>query len=156
MPKFPTKLLTLPRRGVPPPPISPTSESIPSSQLPTIMSDSHLSINCWILGHGYEEVFSVEISEDKNVDALRQAIKTESQNTLSAIDAVSLILYKVSIPYSPQLAEHAAALGVNKLRLMPLDKLSKVFENGLVDAHVHVIVEIPSGAWVYVVLSSLR
>ena len=65
------------------------------------------------------------------------------------IDADDLILYKVSISFSPQLAEHAAALGLNEL--LPLDELSGVFANGLLDAHVHVVVEIPSGAWVYVV-----
>jgi ferredoxin-fold anticodon binding domain-containing protein len=78
------------------------------------------------------------------------------QNTLKDIDADSLILHKVSILYTPQLAEHAAALELNELQLGTLDDLSEVSANGLLHKHVHVVVEIPNGAWVYVVLSSLR
>lgn len=68
------------------------------------------------------------------------------------IDADDLILYKVSISFSPQLAEHAAALGLNEL--LPLDELSGVFANGLLDAHVHVVVEMVRGYTSY--LSSLH
>ena len=117
------------------------------------MSDSDLNINCWILGNSSDEVFSVKISRGENVDALKVAINLREGNTLPA---KSLILYKVSIPYSPQLAEDAAALGPNRLKLKPLDVLSEVFANELDRKHVHVIVEIPFGTWVYIVLSSLR
>lgn len=113
------------------------------------MSDSLLTTNCWILGHDYHKVFQVEISRDKDVADLKEAIKTKKQNTLKDIDAYALIIYKASIPYSPQLAEHAAALGLNELKLQPLDKLSGFFANGLLDMHVHMVVEVPSGAWVY-------
>ena len=71
-------------------------------------------------------------------------------------DAESLVLYKASIPYTPQLAEHAAAVELNGLRLDPFGKLSEVFTDELHDTHVHVVVGICSRAWVYVILSSLR
>jgi len=119
------------------------------------MSDFDLAINCWILGHEYDP-FQVKISRNENVIALKLAIKTTNQNTLKNIDAQSLVLYKISIPYAPQFAEQAAALELNELRLSPLGKLSEVFADELHDTHVHVVVVIPSRVWVYVVLSSLR
>ena len=100
-------------------------------------------------------VFVVEISRNKLVDDLKTAIKVERHPSLNDIDASTLILYKVSIEYTPQLAEHVAALELNE-KLLPLDELSEVFANGLLPEHVHVVVEIPSGAWVYVGLSFLR
>ena len=119
-------------------------------------SDPNLKINCWTLGDRCEHVFSVQISRNKNVDALKGAIKAKKHPSLKDIDANTLILYKVSILYSPELAEHATALELNELKLHPLDILSEVFADGLLRKHVHVVVEIPSGAWVYIVLSSLR
>ncbi len=119
------------------------------------MSGSDLSIYCWILGDRYEHVFQVEISRNKIIATLKDAIKAEKQNTLKDIDTCSLILYKVSIPYTPQLAEHATALELDELKLNSFDELSEVFVNGLLHKHVHVVVEIPSGVWVYIALSSL-
>jgi crinkler effector protein len=120
------------------------------------MSDSDITIICWFLGDLYEHVFGVEISRNETVATLKDAIKAENQNTLNDIDADCLILYKVSIPCTSQLAEHATALELDKLELNSLDELSEIFANGLLPKHVHVVIEIPSGAWVYVVLSSLR
>jgi disulfide oxidoreductase YuzD len=122
------------------------------------MSDSDLAINCWILGDEYECVSSVKVPRNKDVYDLKKAIKAKMKNRLKDTDAGALDLYNVSIPYSPQLAEHAAALDMDKLKLDPLDTLSEVFANGLVPKHVNVVVEVPqaSGAWVYVVVSSLR
>ena len=119
-------------------------------------SDPNLNINCWILGDKYENVLPVQISRNENVAALKRAIKAECHSLLKDIDTFTLILYKVSIQYTPQLAGHATALELNELKINALDELSEVFANGLLRKHVHVVVEIPSGAWVYVVLSSLR
>ena len=90
-------------------PTTSQSQATPDPQLPTIMSDSDLTILCWILGDQYEHIFGVEISRNKIVHALKYAIKAENPNTLKGIDARSLTLYSVAIP-STQLAEHAAAL----------------------------------------------
>ena len=122
------------------------------------MSDSgpNLKFNCWILGDENDNIFQVVISRDESVPALKDAIKAKKHNLLKDIDADSLILYKVSIVHSPELAEHVTALELNELKLRPLDELSEVFADGLLRKHVHVVVEIPSGARVYIVLSSLR
>jgi hypothetical protein len=132
-----------------------TGESSSNPQPPTMSDSGPLSINCWILGDHYEHVFTVKISRNENVDDLKDAIKVKKHHSLNDIDADTLILYKVSIEHNPQLAEHVAALELNE-DLPPLYKLSEVFANGLPWNHVHVVVETPSGACVYVGLSSLR
>jgi hypothetical protein len=109
------------------------------------MSDSDLTINCWILGDKSEHIFPVKISRNENVAVLKDAIKTKKLITLNDVDAVTLIQYNVSIPYSPQLAEHAAALELDKLEINPFDKLSQVFADGLLRTDVHVVVEVPQG-----------
>jgi len=116
------------------------------------MSDSDLlNINGWILGDPYEHVFIVEISRNRNVSALKMAIQAAMLHRLKDICAVTLILYRVSILYTSQFAEHATALElpVNGQKMNALHKLSDVFVNGLLDTHVHVIVEIPSGAGIH-------
>ena len=119
-------------------------------------SDPNLTIYCWVLEDDYNHVFPVEISRNKDVAHLKISIKAENYQLLKDIDADTLILYKVSIRHSPQLAEHVSALELADLRLNTFDDLSEVFANGLPRKHVHLVVEIPSGAWLYVVLSSLR
>jgi Crinkler effector protein N-terminal domain len=114
-----------------------------------------LSINCWIMGDDYRRVFPVKISSNEVVGHLKDAIKVNKHPSLNDIDASTLILYKVSIECTPQLAERVAALELNE-ELLPLDELSEVFANGLLRKHLHVVVKTPSGAWVYVGLSSLR
>ena len=118
------------------------------------MPDS-ITINCWRLGFLYTSVFSVQISRNANVSALRLAIKA-ADTTLKDISATNLILYRVSIPCTPQLADHVDALELNGLRINPLDKFKVIFADGPPEDCVHVVIGIPSGAWVYVVLSSLR
>ena len=143
---------SLSKRSVPPPPPLPPLPTTPN----VMFEDSNFNINCWIEGDDYNRIFSIKISRDENVDALKVAIKARNQIALKDVDAVALILHHVSIPPSPELAEHVAAS--DKLKLNALDTLSEVFANGLLAKHVNVVVEVPQayGAWVYVVLWSLR
>jgi hypothetical protein len=72
------------------------------------------------------------------------------------IEAHDLIVYHVSIPVSSELVERVTALKLNEeMEMNPVHRLSDVFTDELLDTHVHVVVETPSGAWIYVVLSSL-
>ena len=90
-----------------------------------------------------------------NVIALRFAIKA-TETRFEGINATDLILYHVSVPYTPQLADNVAGLELDNLKMDPLDKLEVFFTDDPPGDHVHVVIKIPSGAWVYVVLSSLR
>jgi hypothetical protein len=98
------------------------------------------------------------MSKDETVTALKDAIKARRSN-LKDMAADYLILYKVSIPISSfisQLAEQATLELEEPKALFGGDELSEVFANGLLRKHVHVVVQIPSGAWVCVGLPSLR
>jgi Crinkler effector protein N-terminal domain len=93
-----------------------------------------------VLGDEHNRAITVAISGNKNVGALKEAIKAKWQNRLKDTDAAALDLCNVSIPYSSQLAGDVAALDLDELKLNPLDKLSKAFANGLLDdTHVHVL-----------------
>ncbi|KAH9966312.1 hypothetical protein BJV74DRAFT_747349, partial [Russula compacta] len=84
-------------------------------------------INCWILDDEYDHVFAVKISRNEDVVALKDAIKAKMANSLRDIDSALLILYKVSIPCTPQLLEDVTALKLDELKLNPLDELSTAF-----------------------------
>ena len=124
-----------PRRGAAPA-LSSTSQ----------MSDTDiLTINCWIQGDRYSCAFQVKIPRNESVDALRVAIKATNPK-MKDINAHSLILYKVSIPFSPELAQDVARLGLDGLGLdNPFSKLSVAFDNELLDGYVHVVVQLPLG-----------
>jgi Crinkler effector protein N-terminal domain len=128
-----------------------------TSQTNSRMSDSDiLKINCWVLGDRYNRAFQVKIPRNESVDALRVAIKAKKPNAMKDIDAHSLILYKVSIPFSPELAQDVARLGLDGLGLdNPFSKLSVAFDNELLDGYVHVVVKI-SGVWTSNYLSTLH
>jgi hypothetical protein len=119
------------------------------------MQDDDLTIMFFILGDGYDQIEEVTISRNKSVPALKHAVKATYENRLKNVDAAYLVLYKASIPISPRLPELATELAANEPRLDPSGILSEVFADELPRAHVHLVVEIPSRAWVYVVLSSL-
>jgi hypothetical protein len=117
------------------------------------MHDDDLTIICFTLGDEYDQIEEVKISRNESVVALRHAVKARNQITFPA---KFLVLYKASIPISPRLPELAAELAANEPRLDSSGILSEVFAaDELPRAHVHLVVEIPPRAWVYVVLSSL-
>ena len=127
-----------------------------SSTSQTQMFDSDITICCWVLGDEYYEVFPVEIPGNKSVAHLKRAIKAENPTTMKDIDAKKLILYAVSVPHTPQLAQRVAELRLDGLGLNShLGTLSEAFDDGLLDGHVHVVIKTP-GVWAYNHLSTLH
>ncbi|KAF8322897.1 uncharacterized protein EI90DRAFT_3077263 [Cantharellus anzutake] len=57
-----------------------------------------VNLNCWVLGDGTGQVFSVKIASTESVIALKEAIKDKKKVALQHIDADALTLWKVSIP----------------------------------------------------------
>lgn len=105
----------------------------------------------------YKHLFIVSIGKEKSVAALKEAIKQEKSNMFREIDASSLVVWNVSIPYDRNLAEN-----VNNLNLVdddmlsvaqpnneqieslsPVDRLSDIFSEPPVEGHVHIVVEPP-------------
>jgi hypothetical protein len=118
----------------------------PPAQPPTRIDDPNLALHCWILGDPHREAFEVRIPRNENVHGLKCAIKTQS-NELTNLPAKSLILYEVSIPYGPGLADDVNALQPNERELdHPFRILSAIFPNDLPADHVHVVVKTPSRA----------
>src|SRR2546421_11178346 len=60
----------------------------------TSNSNNILSINCIIPGDGFEDIFMLEISEDKMVNQLKPMIRKWWPNRFQHIDPSKLILYK--------------------------------------------------------------
>jgi hypothetical protein len=59
------------------------------------MSESTLSLNCFILGDDPESVFPVKIQRNDNVGILKKLIKEENARLLAPVDAKDLDLFQV-------------------------------------------------------------
>ena len=60
-------------------------------------SNNILSLNCIIPGDEFEDIFTLEISEDKLVNQLKPMIRKWWPNRFQHIDPSKLILYKAII-----------------------------------------------------------
>jgi hypothetical protein len=107
------------------------------------MSEPKLSVNCLLLGIDSSEVFTVEILKTKNVSILKDRIKEKQSPRLNHVVASELTVWKVSLPadvMSPELTVD----GVKALR--SVEKISSIFGEALVDEHIHILVQAPTGA----------
>jgi hypothetical protein len=100
---------------------------------PSLPSVPILKLNCFVQGDEPSHVFSVEIASNKLVSALRHAIKDKNPSSFQDVDARSL---RVSIPIDDGLKENVSNVHV----LSPVDQLSDVFSNVLIQKHVHIVV----------------
>ncbi|CAB4430421.1 unnamed protein product [Rhizophagus irregularis] len=104
------------------------------SKMTSTTSNSILSLNCIIPGDDFEDIFTLEISEDKLVNQLKPMIRKWWPDRFQHIDPSKLILYKA-------LSDHIALAFVEILkkekegnknygqRLPPLEKISMHFSN---------------------------
>jgi hypothetical protein len=113
--------------------------------LPT-MSESTLSLNCFILGGDSSEVFTVKIPKTDNVSILKRLIKEEQSPRFNDVVASTLTTWKVSLPVDAITPEFTVD-GVEPCeKLQSVKKISSIFGEALVDEHVHVLVQAPTGA----------
>jgi hypothetical protein len=92
-------------------------------------------------------IFPVEIDRDKNVGALKKAIKEEKKPAFDDITADSLDVWNVSIPIDEDtnLQAQVKALRLHeKKSLLPVQPLSGIFRN-VVEQYLHVIVRTSTG-----------
>ena len=99
-----------------------------------------LVLNCLVLGETPQNTFPVEINAAKNVSTLKEFIKEQNKHAFQHIDANTLMLWKVSIPYCNinTLAEPPAGDA-----LIPVKKLSEIFPNHEVGESIDVIMKPP-------------
>ena len=104
-----------------------------------------LSLNCLIHGEVTEKMFTVEVEKTKNVSILRDLIKEKQSPRLDHAVASELILSQVSLPVdtiTPQLTVEDITTGQ---KLHAVKKISSIFGEALVDEHVHILVQAPTG-----------
>jgi hypothetical protein len=107
---------------------------------------------------GQENPFSIEITSNKTVDQLKEAIKTKKFKTLTNVEADTLKLYYVSIlipdpqdedvpiDYAAKVQEEVDKHPPPTELKIPMRKLNRVF-NGIPppDNTLHILVRLPSG-----------
>jgi hypothetical protein len=111
--------------------------------LPTM---SMLSLNCFVLGGDSPEVFTVEIQKTKNVSILKRLIKEEQSPRLNHVVASELTTWKVSLPADAITPELTVDDIETCQELHSVKKISSIFSEALVDEHVHILVQAPTGA----------
>jgi len=104
-----------------------------------------LRLNCWVLGEDSTRIFPVEIDRDKDVGALKKAIKEEKKKAFDHIDADSLEVWKVCIPIDEDTNLQAQVNGLRlheKKPLWALKRLLRIFGNVNEEA-LHVVIKAP-------------
>ena len=115
--------------------------------LPILPTMSTLSINCFFLGGDLSEIFTVKILETKNISILKGLIKEELSPCFNHVIASEFITWKlkVSLPVDTITSE-LTVNDVEAQKLHPLKKISSIFSKALMDEHVHILVQVPTGA----------
>ena len=103
-----------------------------------------MSLNCWVRGQGLNTVFRVEISSMALVETLKKIIKNENPASFRDIDADTLSLYKVTIPFDDRVEETVQGLILCQEDLLqPLETPSHYFPEAPLDEHIHLVVVAP-------------
>ena len=102
-------------------------------------------LNCLIRGEDRKHIFSIEISDDKTVSALKDFIKDKKRPVFDHIPADSLVVWKASIRIDQNLKKSVDNLVLeDENSLMPDEDLADVFDHQLpAKKHVHIIVDQP-------------
>ena len=103
------------------------------------------SLNCFVLGSDSSEIFTVEISTSKNVSILKDLIKAKQSPRLEHVVASALILFQVLLPVDTVTPELTVEDIEPCQNLHAVKKISSISGEGLVDEHVHILVQAPTG-----------
>ncbi|GBB93399.1 hypothetical protein RclHR1_21600002 [Rhizophagus clarus] len=108
---------------------------------------------CLVVGENpYENVFEVDIDNNKTVNRLKKTIKEEQPQTFTNVDSKDIKLWKVNISLeepNEKLVAVNTKINVNIKEdlggeeLPPLSKISKHFTSQPADEHIHIIVQRP-------------
>ncbi|KAG0285650.1 hypothetical protein BGZ97_007715, partial [Linnemannia gamsii] len=108
------------------------------------MTDNPLTLFCLVGGEARCQAFSVDIDASKTVDHLKKFIKAEKTNNFSDADADQLTLWRVSVAITDDDEELPILLdSVNKKKLGPATRISKVFTEELPEETIQIIVKRP-------------
>ena len=108
-----------------------------------------LELNCLVSGDDPSHVFTVELPVNKNVGALKDAVKEKKKVTFQHVDADALEIFKVTIDADERLGATLHGLQLkddpkNGIRHLshPVERLGAIF-NDIKEPHIHVIVKRP-------------
>ena len=103
-----------------------------------------------MLSDDASRIFLIKIVKSRTVDALRGTIKGEKRPAFDHIPSDTLILWKIYILVDQGITERIKQEDyVDEHRLLPLNKLSKVFLAQPNDEHHYIIVKRPTGTCHY-------
>ena len=105
-----------------------------------------LRLFCYARGQYYNHIFPVEIKEDEDVSALREAIKEKTKHSFEGIGAHALVLWKVSVLFNENLKEDVERLNLNRDKsLKSPDRLGDIFSSAALkeETRVQVVVDRP-------------
>ena len=125
--------------------VPPVTNVLSLASCPILPTMSTLSINCFLLGSDSSGVFTVEILKTKNVSILKRLIKEELSPRLNHVVAKDLTAWKVSLPVDTITPELTINDGEVYQKLHSVEKISSIFDEALVDEHVHILVQAPIG-----------
>ena len=101
--------------------------------------------NCFLLGRDSSEVFEVEILKTEKVSFLKDLIKEIQSPRLNHVVASELIAWKVSLSVDAITPELTVDDVGGRQELRSVKRISSIFDEALVDEHVHILVQAPIG-----------
>ena len=119
-----------------------TGHSTALSDYLTINKISGVLVNRLIvvLGETQQFIFPVKIDAAENVGTLKEPIKEKKRHAFQHVDADTLMLSKVSMPYGD--LKDLVELPDGEV-LMPVKKLSVIFPNHEVGENINIIIKLP-------------
>jgi Crinkler effector protein N-terminal domain len=108
--------------------------------------NNSLTLICLVHGDDpTQHVFEVKVIKTDTIASLKDLIKNKKTPEFDDISSDKLILWKVNIPHD-DLGTLDLSRGIKTIgeKLSPFHKVSKVFLSGILDEHLHIIIERPS------------
>ncbi|KAF7721299.1 hypothetical protein EC973_004960 [Apophysomyces ossiformis] len=107
------------------------------------LTDIPFNLFCLVEGKPMSRTFSVKVSSADTVHDLKDAIKAEKSPEFDDIDANKLNLWRVEIPYSEDDALLMRDSVIEKAKLAPITRLSKLFPKEISEDTIHIMVQRP-------------
>ena len=101
------------------------------------------ALNCLLVNEDKRNVFTVEVSESKNVSFLKELIKAKKAPHLDRFAASDLIVYKITLPTDSKEADADSKTtpAATRIHLQPFEEMKDVFPVPLQKHLVHIIFE---------------
>ncbi|KAF8917506.1 hypothetical protein BGZ58_005109, partial [Dissophora ornata] len=104
-----------------------------------------LTLFCLVSGEPASSAFPVEVSSDKTIGQLKDAIVAKKPNAFEHIDANDLALWRVTVPVDDDDEDPPILLDTlsEKKKLHPTDDLPDVFKETPLKKAIHILIERP-------------